>query len=279
MSDNIRETRTAAFAACPETGCDWSSFWRGWQAALAAAPAVPAAQEPATWISVADRLPSEDSEVIVSGWAYNDPARGRFVTHADFSDGQFKPVGAADEYDALHPPTHWMPMPAAPGEAPTPAAEQPIRATQALATISRMARNEACRSGAPAAGQLCTWDSIADMADAALADAPAAEQPEKLLDQPAKVGAVRFHAGVSERLVIECAQRHYRYEQAPPFGDDQINSLAQALGYAKQPDTVAVPRELLREVARLLEAHDAGGGSLEGATAADLRALLAGGAE
>lgn len=48
---------------------------------------------------------------------------------------------------------------------------------------------------------------------------------------------------------------------------------------AEQPDTVAVPRELLREAARRLEAHDAGGGSLEGATAADLRALLAGGAE
>lgn len=88
------------------------------------APSAPVAPWPATWVSVADRLPGEDSEVIVSGWAYNDPARGRFVTHADFSDGQFKPVGAADEYDALHPPTHWMPMPAAPGEAPTPAAKQ-----------------------------------------------------------------------------------------------------------------------------------------------------------
>lgn len=55
---------------------------------------------------------------------------------------------------------------------------------------------------------------------------PAAEQPEKLLARPAKVGAVLFHAGVPERLVIECAQWHYGYEQAPPFGDDQIAGLA-----------------------------------------------------
>lgn len=81
----------------------------------------------------------------------------------------------------------------------------------------------------------------------------AAEQPEKLLAQPAKVGAVHFHAGVPERLVIECAQRHYMYEQAPPFGDDQITGLAQALGSAKQPDAVKeVPRELLEELRRAI---------------------------
>ena len=28
--------RNAAFEACPDTGCDWSSFYRGWNAALAA---------------------------------------------------------------------------------------------------------------------------------------------------------------------------------------------------------------------------------------------------
>ena len=28
--------RNAAFKACPDTGCDWSSFYRGWNAALAA---------------------------------------------------------------------------------------------------------------------------------------------------------------------------------------------------------------------------------------------------
>lgn len=79
---------------------------------------------------------------------------------------------------------------------------------------------------------------------------PAAEQPEKLLARPAKVGAVLFHAGVPEREVIECAQWHYMYEQAPPFGDDQIAGLAQALGAAKQSDAVKAPRELLELAAK-----------------------------
>ncbi len=103
-----------------------------------------------------------------------------------------------------------------------------------------------------------------------LAAPPAAEQPEKLLAQPAKVGAVLFHAGVPEREVIECAQWHYGYEQAPPFGDDQITGLAQALGAAKQPDAVKeVPRELLERCTAVLN----------GRLKVEVRALLAGGAE
>lgn len=35
MSSEVKryEIRNAAFAACPDTGCDWSSFYRGWLAA------------------------------------------------------------------------------------------------------------------------------------------------------------------------------------------------------------------------------------------------------
>ena len=35
MSSEVKrhEIRTAAFSACPDTGCDWSSFYRGWLAA------------------------------------------------------------------------------------------------------------------------------------------------------------------------------------------------------------------------------------------------------
>lgn len=87
--------------------------------ALYAAPAS------AAWISVECSLPREEGEVVVSGWAFNDPARGRYVTHAELSGGIFKPVDSADEYDTLHPPTHWMPLPAAPGDVDQPAAEQP----------------------------------------------------------------------------------------------------------------------------------------------------------
>jgi len=39
------DSRTEAFAACPDTGCDWGSFYLGWKASrealLAAAPAQP----------------------------------------------------------------------------------------------------------------------------------------------------------------------------------------------------------------------------------------------
>ena len=166
--------------------------------ALVAAPVV---QEPATWVSVADRLPSEDSEVIVSGWAYNDPARGRFVTHADFSDGQFKPVGAADEYD-LHPPTHWMPMPSAPGEAAPPAAEQ-------LAQSAPDELRARCDGGTCGLGEVCENCMMAD-----------------------------------------------------------------AIELAAEPDTVAVPRELLDSAAR-----SCANGWIDYQAAQELRALLAGGAE
>lgn len=145
-----------------------------YSAMLAAAPAAPVAQGPATWVSVADRLPGEDSEVIVSGWAYNDPARGRFVTHADFSDGQFKPVGAANEYDALHPPTHWMPMPSAPGEAAPPASEQ--TADQAMPGVLELLRERRKLDGD--ARYLFGDDRVwAEKADAFLVST-AAEQPD-----------------------------------------------------------------------------------------------------
>ncbi len=37
----------------------------------------------------------------------------------------------------------------------------------------------------------------------------------KKLTSPAKVGAVVFRTGVSEKTVIECAQRHYEYSKNP----------------------------------------------------------------
>lgn len=76
------------------------------------------------WISVDDRLPVDGDEVIVSGWAYNDPAQGRYVSAAIFRDGGFHPMDAQDGYDNLHPVTHWMPLPAAPA-VPAAAAQEP----------------------------------------------------------------------------------------------------------------------------------------------------------
>lgn len=150
-----------------------------------------------------------------------------------------------------------------------PAAEQPTRPVQALATISRMARNEACRSGAPAAGQLCTWDAIADMADAALADAPAAEQPFRMLS--AEEIAVRELLAAMNRDGGQ-HQHAVGIAQAAKDALTEFNRLQQTL--AGQPDTVAVPREALeRAVDRLTHGHELDKACRE------LRALLAGGAE
>lgn len=139
--------------------------------AIAAAPAAPVAQEPAAWVCTARKPGITEQRSLWHGeqgadtWLAHFAGRGCEVTKT--------------------------PLYTAP-----PVAEQPARAMQALATISRMARNEACRSGAPAAGQLCTWDSIADMADAALADAPTAEQPDtvNLLTAALKPFADAFEA-------------------------------------------------------------------------------------
>ncbi len=128
-----------------------------------------------------------------------------------------------------------------------PATEHPTRAMQALATISRMARNEACRSGAPSAGQLCTWDAIADMADAALAESPAAEQPAC----PGCNGHGLVGGFVS-------AESGYDAEECPFCCGDGFIHGTECGACAEQPDTVAVPRDVLRELAdtAIAEWHD-----------------------
>lgn len=47
-------------------------------------------------------------------------------------------------------------------------------------------------------------------------------QSYRRLSKPAKVGAVRFQAGVSERLVIEAAQRLYEAEVTPEKEAERI---------------------------------------------------------
>lgn len=39
MTNSTDQERKSAFAACPDTGCDWGSFWKGWQARAAVQPA------------------------------------------------------------------------------------------------------------------------------------------------------------------------------------------------------------------------------------------------
>lgn len=374
MSDKIRETRTAAFAACPETGCDWSSFWRGWQAALAQQPAqavpdgwklVPV--EPTEEMLDAlfeNGMQDEDDDLIRSAYSAlisvapaapvvhtDDAAVDRFATRmkAKLAAARAKGRGGLDDpaqcsveslaallvehlrkgnagtfedvanfsmmlhqrgadprvlADAAapaaqepvigwafhNPDTGWEwhedhPVESGMAEDATgmrqmsleqfrqqhgyadaapPAAEHPTRAMQALATISRMARNEACRSGAPSAGQLCTWDAIADMADAALAESPAAEQPAC----PGCNGHGLVGGFVS-------AESGYDAEECPFCCGDGFIHGTECGACAEQPDTVAVPRELLAEAesiidsyAEALKASHAPGGDWDGEEAA-----------
>lgn len=76
--------------------------WELWQAALSAAP------QSDGWISVDERLPAHEQEVICTGFEGNDPAKKRWQDFAVFhSDGTFYDREIGDE---LYPPTHWREM-------------------------------------------------------------------------------------------------------------------------------------------------------------------------
>ncbi|WP_436423416.1 hypothetical protein, partial [Pseudomonas aeruginosa] len=52
-----------------------------------------------------------------------------------------------------------------------------------------------------------------------------AEQHWPKLEKPAQVGAIRFHAGLSSRLVVEAAQRLYEFESTPEKEAERIERL------------------------------------------------------
>jgi hypothetical protein len=66
------------------------------------------------WISVDDRMPDEDSVVLVSAWEYGKPDGKRFTLVARRSGSLFLNEETGDD---LYTPTHWMPLPAAPAAA------------------------------------------------------------------------------------------------------------------------------------------------------------------
>lgn len=72
---------------------------------------------------------------------------------------------------------------------------------------------------------------------------PATEWPR--LDKPARVGATRFSAGVSARLVVEAAQRQHEYGTNPPewMSDGTVGIVAGALSDENQR---IIPVEPLR---------------------------------
>lgn len=119
-----------------------------YRALLAAAPAAPVAlgQGPVAW-GLPNTTPGAPRPFLVlfhSTSQVNDPA-GLVPLYTA--------PPAAEQMDAVKVQR----------EAPT-----GIKVREILASISRQARNEACRHGMPRAGQACTFDGIADMADEAL---------------------------------------------------------------------------------------------------------------
>lgn len=81
-----------------------NNLWEGWQAraSLSAAP------QSDGWISVDERLPAHEQEVICTGFEGNNPAKKRWQDFAVFhDDGTFY---HREEGDELYPPTHWREM-------------------------------------------------------------------------------------------------------------------------------------------------------------------------
>ena len=81
----------------------WDTFRAGWQAAKA--QAVP------KWISVKDKLPSDDIGRVLA-WVVEQNSLGKcgFVWNCSHSDGVF-----SDKFETFQV-THWMPLPDAPQE-------------------------------------------------------------------------------------------------------------------------------------------------------------------
>jgi hypothetical protein len=63
---------------------------------------------PDWWRDIAS-APKDDTEILVTGWIYNDPKQGRWQQVASWNGETW-----ATEQAPLHFPTHWMPLPAAP---------------------------------------------------------------------------------------------------------------------------------------------------------------------
>lgn len=88
---------------------------------------------------------------------------------------------------------------------------------------------------------------IADLRAALAHPSPTqAEQHWPKLEQPAKVGGVRFSAGVSSRLVVEAAQRLYKFESTPEKEAERIERL-QAFREQLDPFNLAPHAEAFNE--------------------------------
>jgi hypothetical protein len=94
-----------------------------YRAMLAAAPtaALENGDGRDAWISVDERMPDEDSVVLVSAWEYGKPDGKRFTLVARRSGSLFLNEETGDD---LYTPTHWQPLPAPPAALSQKAGEQ-----------------------------------------------------------------------------------------------------------------------------------------------------------
>ena len=93
------------------------------------------------------------------------------------------------------------------------------------------------------------------------------------LDHPAKVGAARFMAGVSARLVVEAAQRQYAHDVTPENEVERV-AKADALGEVARLNRNPIPVELLKRAADQLEYHMCSGCKEETCCMPDTRDVL-----
>lgn len=62
------------------------------------------------WIAVKDRLPENDTCVLIAVHEYDDPNNKLVVTYAEFFDGQWLMQDGHPAYD----PVYWQPLPEPP---------------------------------------------------------------------------------------------------------------------------------------------------------------------
>lgn len=66
------------------------------------------------WIPVEERLPEEKVNVLVAGFAYNDPKRGYWQAIGARWDNRWAEDAEDVAYWQRHPVTHWKPLPQGP---------------------------------------------------------------------------------------------------------------------------------------------------------------------
>jgi hypothetical protein len=84
-------------------------------------------------------------------------------------------------------------------------------------------------------------------------------QGEPLLDKPASVGGLRFHAGLPIRLLVEAAQRRYEHEESPEGKAEQKRKSDELLAKVTAPlmtQPATGNPQMLEVLGRLLNAAE-----------------------